>query len=77
MALVDRVWRAITEVVPAPSDPDKPGLVQVVRFKDWVYPLHLDGEATRVLPAAGLSKSKFNGKCNGVPHLDMGLALAS
>lgn len=77
MALVDRVWRAITEAVQAPSNPDKPKLVQVVRFKEWVYPLYLDGEATRVLPAAGLSKSKFNGRHNGVPHLDVGLALAS
>ncbi len=77
MALVDRVWRSITEAVQAPSDPDKPKLVQVVRFKEWVYPLYLDGEATRVLPAAGLAKSKFNGNSNGAPHLDVGLALAS
>jgi hypothetical protein len=77
MALVDRVWRAITEAVQSPSNTDKPTLIQVVRFKEWVYPLYLDGEATRVLPAAGLSKSKFNGKSNGVPHLDVGLALAS
>ena len=77
MALVDRVWRAITEAVQPPSDPNKPKLVQVVQFKEWIYPLYLDGETTRVLPAAGLSKSKFNGNSNGVPHLDLGIALAS
>lgn len=77
MALVDRVWRAITEPVPYTANSDGPHLVQVVRYKDWVYPLHLDGEATRVLPAGGLPVAKFNGKMNGAPQLDLGLARAS
>lgn len=54
MTLVDRVWRAITEPVPAPSNPDKPHLIQVIQFEDWAYPLYLDGSVTRVIPLGGV-----------------------
>ncbi|RMH20194.1 MAG: hypothetical protein D6701_04030 [Gemmatimonadetes bacterium] len=55
MALVDRVWRNITEPVNPPDDGGQPQLVQVIRYGDaWVYPLYLDGSVTRVLPHGGL-----------------------
>ena len=53
MTLVDRVWRSITEPVTAPSNPDGPFLVQVIRYGDWAYPLYIDGDATRVIPLSG------------------------
>ena len=56
MALVDRIWRAITEPVLPPKDPDVPELLQVVEYNGWAYPLYLDGRCTRVIPT------------NGVPH---------
>ncbi len=55
MAIVDRVWRAITEPVPAPTDPSKPTLVQVVQYEAWTYPVYLDGAVTRVIPPGGMS----------------------
>ena len=55
MALVDRIWRSITEPVSPPSDPGKPQLVQVVQFEGWLYPVYLDGSTTRVLPRGGKS----------------------
>lgn len=54
MALVDRVWRQVTEPVGPPAN-GKPELVQVVRYGDtWAYPIHLDGNVTRVLPEGGV-----------------------
>ncbi len=55
MSLVDRVWRAITEPVDAPLNPDEPQLLQVLQFEHWAYPIYLDGPATRVIPLGGVS----------------------
>lgn len=54
MTLVDRVWRSITEAVPAPVGSTEPKLVQVVRYGTWAYPLYLDGDSTRVIPLSGM-----------------------
>lgn len=54
MSLVDRVWRSITERVNPIAGSNEPKLIQVVRFKDWAYPLYLDGEVTRVIPHGGM-----------------------
>lgn len=54
MALVDRVWRAITEPLTPGAGSDKPKLIQVIRFGNWAYPLYLDGDVTRVIPHGGL-----------------------
>lgn len=54
MAIVDRVWRAITVPVPAPSDPMRPELIQILRFRDRDYPLYLDDARTRVIVDAKL-----------------------
>ena len=62
MALVDRVWRAITEPVLPPQDPSKPRLVQVIQFGPWAYPIYLDGSATRVLPHGGLPVAELEGR---------------
>lgn len=55
MAMVDRVWRRISEPVPTPRNPERPKLIQVVRYGNaWAYPLYLDGAVTRVLPHGGV-----------------------
>ena len=54
MALVDRVWRSITEQVAPLAGISEPQLVQVVRYGNWAYPLYLDGEVTRVIPLGGM-----------------------
>jgi hypothetical protein len=54
MALVDRVWRAVTERVDPPAGTSEPQLVQVVRYGSWAYPLYLDGDVTRVIPNGGM-----------------------
>jgi len=54
MTLVDRVWRSITEAVPAPVNCDEPKLIQVVRYGSWAYPLYADGDSTRVIPLSGM-----------------------
>jgi len=59
MALVDRVWRAITEPVLPPSN-GRPELVQVVLFGPWAYPIHLDGASTRVLPNGGVPAGELD-----------------
>lgn len=60
MALVDRVWRAITEPVLPPTNARKPELIQVVQFGGWAFPLYLDGAATRVMPAGGLPSGELD-----------------
>ena len=71
MSLVDRVWRDITRPVPAPSDPEKPELVQVVRTDgNWSYPLHLSGVETRVMPTGGMPFSELKRKVK-VPVLEL------
>jgi hypothetical protein len=54
MTLVDRVWRSITEAVPAPVGTSEPKLLQVVRYGNWAYPLYVDGQSTRVIPLSGM-----------------------
>ena len=53
MALVDRVWRAITEPVLPPASNRGPHLLQVIRYGNWAYPLYIDGDVTRVIPLSG------------------------
>jgi hypothetical protein len=63
MTLVDRVWRAITEAVPAPVGPvTEPQLIQIVRYGDWAYPLYLDGNSTRVIPLSGMPLAEVSGQ---------------
>ncbi len=54
MSLVDRVWRSITERVDPPTAGSEPELIQVVQHGSWAYPLHLDGDCTRVIPHGGM-----------------------
>ena len=54
MALVDRIWRAITEAVLPPASMDVPELLQVVELRGWAFPLYLDGASTRVIPGNGV-----------------------
>jgi hypothetical protein len=49
MALVDRVWRAITAPVTASKRSGEPELIQVVRYRNKTYPLYLHGNRTRVI----------------------------
>jgi hypothetical protein len=53
MALVDAVWRAITEPVGPPTG-DEPELIQVIHYGKRDYPLYLQGNMTRVIPAGGV-----------------------
>ena len=62
MALVDRVWRAITEAVLPPEDPNQPELLQVIQFGPWAYPLYLDGRVTRVMPSGGIPVGELVGR---------------
>lgn len=55
MAVVDRVWRAITVEVPPPPDPTVPQLIQVIRFGAKAYPIYLDGTRTRMIHGGGLA----------------------
>ena len=71
MTLIDQVWRGITKAVPPPRDDSEPELVQVVRIdEEWVYPIYLDGDETRVLPTGGLPLKDLK-KTLGTPTLDM------
>lgn len=64
MTLVDRVWRSITEPVP-PRGKDEPRLLQVVQWRnEWAYPLYLERETTRVIPAGGMPVPELNGNGN-------------
>lgn len=65
MALVDRVWRAITEpVIPLAGHPG-PQLLQVVQLGHWAWPLCLDGATTIVIPHGGLPISEVEGARKG------------
>ena len=55
MTLMDRVWRAMTQPVPPPKDPNEPELIQVIQYQHWAYPIYLDGTCTRVIPRGGVS----------------------
>jgi len=70
MNLVDRVWRAITTPVPAPSG-EEPQLVQVVCVESqWAYPIYLTGNETRVMPTGGIPFAEMKRKL-GAPLLDL------
>jgi hypothetical protein len=60
MAIVDRIWRGITEPVASPTDPSPPKLVQVVQLGAWAYPVHLDGRVTRVIPLGGMPAAEVD-----------------
>ena len=71
MALLDQIWRGITKPVPPPRDLQEAELVQVVRVDgEWAYPIYLDGNETRVLPAGGIPLAELN-KQLGTPLLDL------
>lgn len=53
MALVDRIWRAVSEPVLPPRG-EEPEFLQVVECGGWAFPLYLDGPCTRVIPEGGL-----------------------
>ena len=66
MALVDAVWRAITEPVLPPSG-EEPELIQVLHYGDRDYPLYVQGNVTRVIPSGGVPAEIMA----TVPALDM------
>jgi hypothetical protein len=73
MNLLDLVWRAITRPVPPPREMDRPELIQVVRTDgEWAYPIYLDGNKTRVLPAGGSPMCELR-RSLGAPLLDLGV----
>jgi len=77
MTRLDKVWRGITTPVPAPKDPTKPQLIQIVRVDgDWAFPIYLDGDETRVLPTGGMPLSDLK-KSLGAPLLDLSSQKAS
>jgi len=55
MNIVDRVWRNITTEVLPPSDLETPELIQILRYGNREYPLHLDDGVTRVIPVGGIA----------------------
>lgn len=61
MAVVDRVWRAITVPTAPPTRLDQPELVQVIHFQSRSYPLYLDGDRTRVIPTGGVAGTDVPG----------------
>ncbi len=65
MALVDRVWRAITEPAIPLAGHLGPQLLQVVEYGHWAWPLCLDGATTIVLPRGGLPISEVEGARKG------------
>ncbi len=60
MALVDRVWRQITEPVLPPADPSVPQRVQVVVYGERAWLLHLDGAVTRAIPSEGVPADELD-----------------
>jgi len=70
MALVDRVWRSVTEPVAPPRDWGQPQLIQVATLAGRGYPLYLDGTVTRVLPHGGVPYTEAHGL--GIPRIDLG-----
>ena len=70
MALVDRIWRAITEPVLPPATPGEPELVQVVQLGAWAYPVYLDGSVTRILPPGGIPVGELPSRTEKVFEFD-------
>jgi hypothetical protein len=68
MTLVDRVWRSITEPVAVPVT-GKAKLLQVVQIGRWAYPIHVEGDVTRVLPPGGVPSGEIRNR-NMVLRLD-------
>lgn len=74
MALVDRIWRAITEPVLPPANAHEPELLQVVQLGGWAYPLYLDGPVTRVLPPGGIPVGELPSRTKKILELDRKIA---
>jgi hypothetical protein len=54
MAMVDRVWREITEPATAPANLTDAHLIQILRVgSDWEFQVYLSGDSTRVIPPGG------------------------
>ena len=70
MALVDRIWRAVTEPVLPPANPGEPELIQVVQLGPWAYPIYLDGSVTRVLPPGGIPVGELPSRTKNIFELD-------
>ncbi len=71
MDLLDQVWRRITKPVAPPRDAGEPELVQIVRIdEEWVFPIYLDGDETRVLPSGGVPLHQLEEEL-GTPMLDL------
>ena len=68
MALVDRVWRQITEQVLPPRDPSTPQLLQVVQYGERAWPIYLDGAVTRAIPTEGILSDQIEAP---EPRLDL------
>jgi len=49
MAMVDRVWRAMTAPVSSPATQTGPKLIQILSYREHRWPLYLDGGRTRVI----------------------------
>ena len=72
MALMDRVWRRVTEPVSAPRRWDQPQLIQVVtNGGEWGYPIYLDRNGTRVLPHGGMPG--VEAEALQIPRMDLSL----
>lgn len=76
MAMVDRVWREITEPIHTTHDPSEPRMIQLVQVgTDWQYSLYLVGEETRVIPPGGQANwATFMPKDVDVFHMGPGEA---
>jgi hypothetical protein len=61
MALVDRVWRRVTDEITVPVT-DAARLVQVIQVGGWAYPLHVEGTVTRVLPPGGVPMAEIRNR---------------
>ena len=70
MALVDRIWRAVTESILPPANPGEPELIQVVQLGGWAYPIYLDGSVTRVMPHGGSPVGELPSRSEKVFELD-------
>jgi len=59
MALVDRIWRAVSEPVLPPRS-NEPEFLQVVECEGWAFPIYLDGASTRVIPEGGVPAGEIS-----------------
>jgi len=70
MALVDRIWRAITEPVMPPLKANHPELIQVVQSDGWAFPIYLDGTVTRVMPPGGIPVGELPSRTKNVFEME-------